>query len=60
MSKGLGGRLFQRQRLNVKIIKPQMILMTFERGIAELKIHEAVVFERNRAGFVRRIIEKPS
>ena len=35
-----------------------MILMTFERGIAELNIHEAIVFEPNPAGFIGRVIKK--
>src|SRR5208283_1404327 len=56
--KALGGRLFERQNLDVVIVHPQMPAMAFEMRFGKVVIEEGVVFEFGEFELVRMEVER--
>ena len=56
--KALGGRLFERQNLDVVIIHSQVPAVAFEVGLAQVIVKEGVVLESGEVEFVRMEVER--
>lgn len=55
---GLGRRFLQGQHLNVVVVQPQVIAVTFETGVAGLEIDKGFVFQANGIRLIGRVIQE--